>query len=223
MNYFECRNGELWAEEVRVSELAGQFGTPLYIYSTKTLKRHYRAFDNALGSIDHLTCFSVKANSNVNLLRLLGGYGAGMDIVSGGELYRALAAGVDPHKIVFSGVGKQDHEIKEALEAGILMFNVESSQELERIGAIAQQMNTVARVSIRINPNVDPNTHPYISTGLKKTNSVWISWKPPASIPWPSAIRHWIPWEWIVTSVPSLPRSIRLPRPWKSCLTLPIG
>ena len=168
MNYFKCRNGELWAEDVRVSELADQYGTPLYIYSTKTLKRHYRAFDKALTGVDHLTCFSVKANSNVGLLRLLGGYGAGMDIVSGGELYRALAAGVDPQKIVFSGVGKQDHEIKEALDADILMFNVESTQELERIGAIAQQMNTVARVSIRINPDVDPKTHPYISTGLKK-------------------------------------------------------
>ena len=115
MNYFKCRNGELWAEDVRVSELADQYGTPLYIYSTRTLKRHYLAFDKALNGVDHLTCFSVKANSNVSLLRLLGSYGAGMDIVSGGELYRVQAAGVDPHKIVFSGVGKQDHEIKEAL------------------------------------------------------------------------------------------------------------
>ena len=168
MNYFKCRNGELWAEDVRVSELAEKYGTPLYIYSTRTLKRHYLAFDKALNGVDHLTCFSVKANSNVSLLRLLGGYGAGMDIVSGGELYRVQAAGVDPNKIVFSGVGKQDHEIKEALAAAILMFNVESAQELERIGAIAQQINTVARISIRINPDVDPNTHPYISTGLKK-------------------------------------------------------
>ena len=168
MNYFNCRNGELWAEAVRVSELAEQYGTPLYIYSTKTLKRHFRAFDDALAGLDHLTCFSVKANSNVSLLRLLGGYGAGVDIVSGGELYRSLAAGIDPNKIVFSGVGKQDHEIEEALDAGILMFNVESVQELERIGTIARRMNAVARISIRINPDVDPKTHPYISTGLKK-------------------------------------------------------
>ena len=168
MNYFQCRNGELWAEEVRVSELAEQFGTPLYVYSTKTLKRHYRAFDKALEGLDHLTCFSVKANSNVGLLRLLGTLGAGVDIVSGGELYRALAAGMDPRKIVFSGVGKQDHEIEEALDAGILMFNVESTQELQRIGSIAERMNTVARISIRINPDVDPKTHPYISTGLKE-------------------------------------------------------
>ncbi len=168
MNYFEYRKGELWAEAVRVAELADRHGTPLYVYSTKTLKRHYRAFDMALAGIAHLTCFSVKANSNVSLLRLLGSLGAGADIVSGGELYRALAAGIDPRKIVFSGVGKQDSEIKDALEADILMFNVESVQELERIGAIAQGMNTVARISIRINPDVDPKTHPYISTGLKK-------------------------------------------------------
>jgi diaminopimelate decarboxylase len=168
MNYFERRKGELWAEDVRVTDLAEQYGTPLYVYSTRTLKRHYRAFDKALNGLDHLTCFSVKANSNVGLLRLLGGYGAGMDIVSGGELYRALAADVDPQKIVFSGVGKQDHEIEEALKADILMFNVESVQELEHIGAIAQRLNTMARISIRINPDVDPHTHPYISTGLKK-------------------------------------------------------
>jgi diaminopimelate decarboxylase len=168
MHYFEFRKGELWAEDVRVSELAERYGTPLYVYSTKTLKRHFRAFDEALGDFDHLTCFSVKANSNVSLLRLLGGMGAGVDIVSGGELYRALAAGIEPRKIVFSGVGKQDHEIKEALEADILMFNVESAQELARIGSIAQQMNVVARVSMRINPDVDPKTHPYISTGLRK-------------------------------------------------------
>jgi diaminopimelate decarboxylase len=168
MDYFECRKGELWAEEVRVSELVEQYGTPLYVYSTKTLKRHYHAFDTALGRLEHLTCFSVKANSNVNLLRVLGGLGAGMDIVSGGELHRALEAGIQPGKIVFSGVGKQDHEIEKALAADILMFNVESIQELDRIGSIAARMNTVARIGIRINPDVDPKTHPYISTGLSK-------------------------------------------------------
>ena len=168
MDYFEYRNAELWAEGVRVKELAERFGTPLYVYSKKTLDRHYKAFDTSLGGLDHLTCFSVKANSNVNLLRLLGSLGAGVDIVSGGELHRALAAGIDPRKIVFSGVGKQDHEIREALAADILMFNVESIQELELIGQVALAMNTVARVSLRINPDVDPKTHPYISTGLKK-------------------------------------------------------
>jgi diaminopimelate decarboxylase len=168
MDYFEYRQGELWAEGVRVRELAERFGTPLYIYSQKTIQRHYAAFDRALEQLDHLTCFSVKANSNVNLLRLLGGLGAGVDIVSGGELHRALAAGIDPMKIVFSGVGKQAHEIRQALAADILMFNVESVQELESIGKIAAEMNKTARISIRINPDVDPKTHPYISTGLKE-------------------------------------------------------
>ncbi len=168
MHYFDYRDGELWAEDVRVKALAETYGTPLYIYSTRTLKRHYRAFDTALGALDHLTCFSVKANSNISLLRLLGGLGAGVDIVSGGELHRALTAGIDPRKIVFSGVGKQDHEIEMALKADILMFNVESSQELEQLGRIAAKMNRVARISIRINPDVDPKTHPYISTGLKE-------------------------------------------------------
>ena len=168
MDYFEYRDGELWAEGIRVSNLAEEFGTPLYVYSAKTLRRHYNAFDTALGGLDHLTCFSVKANGNIRLLSLLGGFGAGVDIVSGGELYRALKAGIDPGKIVFSGVGKQEHEIREALKADILMFNVESAQELERIGHIAAEMNTRARISIRINPDVDAKTHPYISTGLKK-------------------------------------------------------
>jgi diaminopimelate decarboxylase len=168
MDYFEYRDGELWAEKIRVSDLAEEFGTPLYVYSAKTLRRHYNAFDKALSGLDHLTCFSVKANGNIRLLRLLGGFGAGVDIVSGGELYRALKAGIDPGKIVFSGVGKQAHEIREALKADILMFNVESAQELERIDRIAAEMNTRARISIRINPDVDAKTHPYISTGLKQ-------------------------------------------------------
>jgi diaminopimelate decarboxylase len=168
MDYFEYRDGELWAEGIRVSDLAEEFGTPLYVYSKNTLERHYNAFDVALGEMEHLTCFSVKANSNVSLLRLLGSLGAGVDIVSGGELHRALTAGIDPRKIVFSGVGKQEHEIREALQADILLFNVESAQELKHIGRIAAEMKTSARISIRINPDVDPKTHPYISTGLKK-------------------------------------------------------
>lgn len=168
MDYFDYRDGELWAEQVRVRDLAERFGTPLYVYSTRTLARHYRAFDSALQGLDHLTCFSVKANGNVGLLRLMGRLGAGVDIVSGGELHRALKAGIDPRKIVFSGVGKQEHEIRQALATDILMFNVESAQEMERIGRIAAEMSRVARISIRINPDVDPKTHPYISTGLKK-------------------------------------------------------
>ena len=168
MDYFDYRDGELWAEQVRVRDLAERFGTPLYVYSTRTLTRHYRAFDSAMQGLDHLTCFSVKANGNVGLLRLMGRLGAGVDIVSGGELHRALKAGIDPRKIVFSGVGKQEHEIRQALATDILMFNVESAQEMEKIGRIAAEMSREARISIRINPDVDPKTHPYISTGLKK-------------------------------------------------------
>lgn len=168
MDYFDYRDGELWAEQVRVRDLAERFGTPLYVYSARTLARHYRAFDSAMQGLDHLTCFSVKANGNVGLLRLMGRLGAGVDIVSGGELHRALKAGIEPRKIVFSGVGKQEHEIREALATDILMFNVESAQEMEIIGRIAAEMSREARISIRINPDVDPKTHPYISTGLKK-------------------------------------------------------
>ena len=167
MDYFEYRDNELWAEAVRVNDLADAYGTPLYVYSAKTIRRHCRAFTDAMQGMDHLICFSVKANGNLGVLRLLGGLGAGVDIVSGGELYRALKAGIEPGKIVYSGVGKQDHEIREALAADILMFNVESVQELERIGQLAAEAGTVARISLRINPDVDPQTHPYISTGLK--------------------------------------------------------
>ncbi|MBN2141361.1 MAG: diaminopimelate decarboxylase [Desulfovibrionaceae bacterium] len=168
MHHFQYINGELFAEDLAVKELAAKHGTPLYIYSTATLKRHFQAFDSAFSGLEHLTCYSVKANSNLHLLRLLAGLGAGMDIVSGGELHRALTAGVGPEKIVYSGVGKKAEEIARALEAGILMFNVESRAELERINAIAGQSGKRARVSLRINPDVDPKTHPYISTGLKK-------------------------------------------------------
>lgn len=168
MDYFEYRDGELWAENVPVAQLVQQYGTPLYLYSRRTLERHYRAFDYALADLDHLICFSVKANANLSLLRQLGSFGAGVDIVSGGELHRALKAGIAPGKVVFSGVGKQEYEIREALSADILMFNVESVQELEGIGRIAAEMDRVARIGIRINPDVDPKTHPYISTGLKR-------------------------------------------------------
>ncbi|WP_027184736.1 diaminopimelate decarboxylase [Desulfovibrio inopinatus] len=168
MHYFEYKNGELYAENVKVADLAATYGTPLYVYSAATLRRHFEAFDSAFEGIEHITCFSVKANSNLKLLQLLGEQGAGMDIVSGGELFRALKAGIPADKIVYSGVGKRTEEIEEALLAGILMFNVESMGELERINAVAKDLGKVARISLRINPDVDPKTHPYISTGMKK-------------------------------------------------------
>ena len=168
MHYFQYKDGVLHAEDIPVTDLVEEYGTPLYIYSATTLKRHFKAFDSAFEGIDHLTCYSVKANSNMSVLKLLAQEGAGTDIVSGGELFRALRAGVPRNKIVYSGVGKKTVEIQEALLADILMFNVESRQELERINAVAADLDKVARVSLRINPDVDPQTHPYISTGLKE-------------------------------------------------------
>lgn len=168
MHHFEYRGGELYAEDVPVRELAERHGTPLYVYSAATLRRHYEAFDSAFEGQERLTCYSVKANSNLGVLRLLGALGAGMDIVSGGELHRALKAGIPAGRIVYSGVGKRPEEIEQALEAGILMFNVESVGELERIGRIASRTGRTADISLRINPDVDPKTHPYISTGMKK-------------------------------------------------------
>ncbi len=168
MHYFQYKDGQLHAEDIPVADLAAEYGTPLYIYSASTLKRHFKAFDSAFDGIPHRTCYSVKANSNLSVLKILAAEGAGTDIVSGGELFRALRAGVDPKKIVYSGVGKKDVEIREALFAGILMFNVESTQELERINAIAGELDMVAKISLRINPDVDPKTHPYISTGMKE-------------------------------------------------------
>ncbi|MBI4804658.1 MAG: diaminopimelate decarboxylase [Desulfovibrio sp.] len=168
MHFFEYKNGQLHAEDVPAIELVKQYGTPLYVYSAATLRRHFEAFDSAFSGLPHITCYSVKANSNLCLLKLLKDCGAGMDIVSGGELHRALTAGVPASKIVYSGVGKRADEIRQALAANILMFNVESTGELERISAVASDMGKTARISLRINPDVDPKTHPYISTGLKK-------------------------------------------------------
>ncbi len=159
---------ELFCEEVRVSDVADAVGTPFYLYSHATLTHHFRVFDSAFEEIPHLVCFSVKANSNLAILKLFADLGGGADIVSGGELFRSLKAGIEPQKIVFSGVGKTPQEMREALDAGILMFNVESAQELDLLNTIAGQMGKVAPVSIRVNPDVDPKTHPYISTGLKK-------------------------------------------------------
>ncbi|MEG6549071.1 diaminopimelate decarboxylase [Desulfocurvibacter africanus] len=168
MHHFEYHNGRLHAEDIPVEDLARQFGTPLYVYSKATFSRHFQAFDSAFSALPHITCYSVKANSNLCVLRLLASLGAGMDIVSGGELHRALKAGVSPEKIVYSGVGKRPEEIRQALDAGILMFNVESREELRTISAIASESGRIARISLRINPDVDPKTHPYISTGMKK-------------------------------------------------------
>jgi len=168
MNYFEYRNGELFAESVPLRQIAKEVGTPAYVYSLATLKRHFRVFDEAFAKVPHIVCFSVKANSNLALLRAFAREGSGFDIVSGGELFRALKAGADPTKIVFSGVGKKRDEIEYALNAGILMFNVESEDELVALDQIAAATGKRAPISLRINPDVDPQTHPYISTGMKK-------------------------------------------------------
>jgi diaminopimelate decarboxylase len=169
MNHFEYRDGELFAEQVPVQRIAREVGTPAYIYSLATLRRHYRVFDQAFAKVPHLVCFSVKSNSNLAVLRTFAKEGSGFDIVSGGELFRALKAGGDPRKIVFSGVGKKKEEIEYALNAGILMFNVESEQELTFIDQVGRGLEKRAPISLRVNPDVDPKTHPYISTGMKKS------------------------------------------------------
>jgi diaminopimelate decarboxylase len=169
MHHFEYRGGELHAEGVPVTRLAGELGTPLYIYSHATLVRHFRVFDEAFAGVDHLICFAMKSNSNIAILRLFSEMGGGLDIVSGGELFRSLRAGVPSERVVFAGVGKSDDEIAYALEQGVLMFNVESEDELRNIDRVAGQMEKRAAVAIRVNPDVDPKTHPYIATGLKKS------------------------------------------------------
>jgi diaminopimelate decarboxylase len=168
MNHFEYRNGEMFAEDVAIKQIAEEIGTPAYVYSLATLRRHFRVFDQAFAAIPHIVCYSVKANSNIALLRAFANEGGGFDIVSGGELFRALKAGGDPKKIVFSGVGKKAEEIEYALDCGILMFNVESEHEMIAVNEIAQRVGKKAPISLRVNPDVDPQTHPYISTGMKK-------------------------------------------------------
>ncbi|MCX4027408.1 diaminopimelate decarboxylase [Endozoicomonas sp. SM1973] len=168
MDHFLYRDGELFAEDVPVTELAKQYGTPCYVYSRATLERHYTAYTKAMGKHPHLICYAVKANSNLAVLNVLAKLGAGFDIVSVGELERVLAAGGDPAKVVFSGVAKQEAEIARALEVGIHCFNVESEFELARIQKVAAEMGQQAAISLRINPDVDAKTHPYISTGLKE-------------------------------------------------------
>jgi diaminopimelate decarboxylase len=168
MHYFQYRNNEAFCEDVSIADIAKEVKTPFYLYSYETLKRHFRAFDDAFKEIKHLTCFSMKSNSNGAILRLFANEGGGTDIVSGGELYRAVNAGVDPGKIVYSGVGKTVEEMEYAISSDILMFNCESGQELIALNEVAKRLNRKARISIRVNPDVDPQTHPYISTGLKE-------------------------------------------------------
>ena len=168
MDHFEYQQGKLFCEDVAIETLAETYGTPLFVYSRATLERHWHAFDQALAAYDHLVCYAVKANSSLAVLNLLARLGSGFDIVSGGELQRVLQAGGDPARIVFSGVGKQADEIEAALAADILCFNVESEQELDRINDIATASGKTARVSFRVNPDVDAKTHPYISTGTQR-------------------------------------------------------
>lgn len=167
MDFFNYKNDQLFGENVSLESIAEKHGTPCYVYSRATLERHYKAFENAFGQQPHMICYSVKANSNIGILNVLARLGSGFDIVSVGELERVLKAGGDPKKIVFSGVGKRIDEMQRALEVGIRCFNVESIGELERLNDVAKNMDTVATISIRVNPDVDAKTHPYISTGLK--------------------------------------------------------
>ncbi len=168
MHTFEYRNGRLCAENIALAAIADQVGTPCYVYSRAHIEAQWRAFDAGFGRRDHLVCYAVKANSNLAVLNVLARLGSGFDIVSEGELERVLAAGGDPNKIVFSGVGKKEHEMRRALEAGIHCFNVESEGELERLNRVAGEIGRHAPISLRVNPDVDAKTHPYISTGLKE-------------------------------------------------------
>ena len=169
MHHFHHRGDDLYCEEVPVARIAAEVGTPVYIYSHATLTGHFHALDEAFASVPHLICFALKANANLAVLKLFGELGGGADVVSGGELFRALAAGVPSERIVYAGVGKTREEIVYGLASGILMFNVESAQELRLISEVAHGMGRTARVALRVNPDVDPETHPYISTGLKQS------------------------------------------------------
>ena len=168
MDFFQYKNEQLYVEDLPIKQLAEEFGTPLYIYSRATLERHWHAFDSALGNHPHLICYAVKANSNIGILDVMAKLGSGFDIVSQGELERVLAAGGEASKVVFSGVAKSRTEIMRALEVGIRCFNVESVAELHHINQIAGEMGKIAPISLRVNPDVDAHTHPYISTGLKE-------------------------------------------------------
>jgi diaminopimelate decarboxylase len=167
MHHFNYKNNELFCEETPIADIAEDVGTPFYLYSHATLIKHFRAFDDSFKGIRHLTCFSMKSNSNMAILRLFANEGGGVDIVSGGELYRALRAGVDHKRIVYSGVGKTVREMAYALESDILIFNIESEQELRLLNETAGGLGRKARIAIRVNPDIDPQTHPYVSTGLR--------------------------------------------------------
>jgi len=166
MHHFTYQNNTLYCESVPIPAIAEKVGTPFYLYSSATLTHHFNTFDSCFSNLPHITCFAVKACSNLSVLRLFARLGSGADIVSGGELFRALRAGIDPKRIIYSGVGKTREELRYGLESGILMFNVESRQELELLQATAAELQTTAPVSFRVNPDVDPKTHAYISTGL---------------------------------------------------------
>jgi diaminopimelate decarboxylase len=168
MDHFHYRDGELHCEDVPAERIAREVGTPAYVYSKATLLHHYRQVAEAFAPVDATICFSIKSCGNINILRLLAGEGCGFDVTSGGELFRALKAGADPKKIVFSVVGKKKEEMEYAIESGILMFNVESEDELLSLNEVARRIGKKAPISLRVNPDVDPQTHPYISTGMKK-------------------------------------------------------
>ena len=169
MDYFEYTNGELYCEGVPAEQVASEVGTPVYVYSAATLREHYRRTAKAFAELDPLICFSVKSLSNVHVLRLLAEAGSGFDVVSGGELYRVRQAGAEMSKVAFAGVGKTDEEIRQALEAGILYFNVESEPEFENLSRLAAEAGTTARAALRVNPDVDPKTHRYTTTGTRET------------------------------------------------------
>lgn len=168
MHHFHYVSDELYCENVSISRICRELGTPIFVYSRQTLERHFKIFQQPFKSADHLICYSMKACSNLTVIRVFGNLGAGVDIVSGGELYRALRAGIDPSRVVYSGVGKKASEMDEALTSDILMFNIESEAELDLLDERAQALGKRARIALRVNPDVDPLTHPYISTGLKK-------------------------------------------------------
>ncbi|MDT7043013.1 diaminopimelate decarboxylase [Candidatus Nitronereus thalassa] len=169
MHHFQYHQDSLSCEDIPLEQIAKEQGTPCYIYSHATLTRHFQAVDQAFASVPHIIAFAMKANSNLAVLRLMASLGSGADIVSGGELFRALKAGIPSNKIVFAGVGKDHKEIRYAIESDILFFNVESSAELQAINEVAKGMGKQARVALRVNPDIDPQTHPYISTGMKKS------------------------------------------------------
>ncbi len=176
MDYFQYKAGELHCEQVPVGMIAKSVGTPLYIYSSATLERHFRVFQAAFHALPHIICYSCKANASLALLKTLNRLGAGADIVSGGELFKALTAGIPPEKIVFSGVGKTEEELHYAIRSGILMINIESADEMQTLSRISRRLKTSVPVSVRVNPEIDPKTHPYITTGLRK-NKFGVLWK----------------------------------------------